>query len=234
MWGGPRGRPKGEAQKSRSNKTGTHKGCPYEMTYDPDVHHRRSIRLRGYDYSQPGAYYITICTEDNKCWLGEVVWGQMKENDAGRMVDGVWTSIPARFPTAQLDEYSVMPNHFHGIIQIVGSPLVGARDRRVGARGRPDEHPKMSAPTNRAPTRGAPTFGDIVGAFKSITTDEYIRGVQEDAWPRFTGRLWQRNFYEHIVRDEDELQKIRDYIRRNPLMWAIESIQPKSCGTRDR
>jgi putative transposase len=88
------------------------------MSYEPDIHHRRSIRLRGYDYTGAGNYYITICTEHNRCLLGEVVLGQINENDAGHMVDRVWNSIPARFPTAQLDEHIVMPNHFHGIIKI--------------------------------------------------------------------------------------------------------------------
>ncbi len=193
----------------------------YDMAYDPDTHHRRSIRLRGHDYSRSGAYYVTICVEDDRCLLGEVVLGQMNENDAGRMVDRVWRSIPARFPAAELDEHIVMPNHFHGIIKIVGAPLVGAPVGRDVTYDRPEARTEK-----RAPTRGAPTFGDMVGAFKSITTDEYIRRVREAAWPRFGGRFWQRNFYEHIVRDEDELEKIRDYIRRNPLMWAIDRYNP--------
>jgi len=197
------------------------------MVYEPDIHHRRSIRLRGYDYSRPGRYYITICTEDARCLMGEVVLGRMVKNDAGRMVGRVWETIPTLLPAAQLDEYMVMPNHCHGIIKIVdvGAPLVGALRGRRNPR-RAEVPATQTAAPNRAPTRGAPTLGDIVGAFKSITTDEYIRGVREANWPRFSRGLWRRNFYEHIVRDEDELEKIRDYIRRNPLMWAIDRYNP--------
>jgi len=191
--------------------------------YDPDIHHRRSIRLREYDYSQPGAYYVTICIQGYKFLLGEIVLGQMNQNDAGAMVERAWKCIPQRFPTAEMDEHIVMPNHFHGILRIVGAPLVGAPNagsprQRAGTRGAPKQ--------TRAPTRGAPTFGEMIGAFKSITTDEYIRGVREEGWPRFSETFWQRNFYEHIVRNEQELEKIRDYIRRNPLMWAIDRCNP--------
>lgn len=91
-----------------------------------------------------------------------------------------------------------MPNHFHGVIHILGTPLVGA-----------------------------PTLGEIMGALKSITTDEYICGVRELDWPRFKGKFWQRNFYEHIVRDDAELERIRDYIRRNPLMWTCDRYNPE-------
>ena len=101
-----------------------------------------------------------------------------------------------------------------------------ARDAGDGPRGSPRQYLKTDTRTKRAPTRGAPTLGDVVGAFKSVTTDEYIRGVQAANWPRFRGRLWQRNFYEHIIRDENELEKIRDCIRRNPLMWAIDRYNP--------
>jgi putative transposase len=132
----------------------------------------------------------------------------MQQNHAGQMVEAAWQSIAAQFPTAELDEHVVMPNHFHGILRIVGAPLVGARN-------------------TWASTRPAPTVGDIIGAFKSTTTDEYIRGVRDKAWPGFKGKLWQRNFYEHIIRDETELNKIRDYIRRNPLMWAGDRYNPE-------
>jgi len=174
------------------------------MTYNPDIHHRRSIRLRGYDYSRPGAYYVTICIQGDKCLLGEIVLGQMNQNDAGRVVERAWKWIPRQFPTAELDEHIVMPNHFHGILRIVGAPLVGAPNggsprQRATTRVAPGETGVRT--TIRAPTRGAPTLGEMIGAFKSITTDEYIRGVREEGWPRFSETFWQRNFYEHIVRN---------------------------------
>ena len=151
----------------------------------------------------------------------------MKQNDAGEMVDSAWNSIPQQFPTAELDEHVVMPNHFHGIIKIAGTPIVGAGNadkRTVGAPlvGARNSRTWRRATTRAAPTTRTPALGEMVGAFKSITTDDYIRGVREQGWPRFSRKLWQRDFYEHIVRDELELERIRDYIRRNPQMWAID------------
>jgi len=168
-------------------------------------------------------YYFTICIQGEKCLLGKIALGRMNQNDAGRMVEQAWRCIPHRFPAAELDEHIVMPNHFHGILRIVGAPLVGAPKvigtiRTAATR---------TAPTGqRAPTPEAPTLGEMVGAFKSISTDEYICGVRSQGWPRFSGKLWQRNFYEHIIRNEVELERIRDYIRRNPLMWEIDRYNP--------
>jgi REP element-mobilizing transposase RayT len=136
----------------------------------------------------------------------------MNLNGAGRMVDAAWSQMPIRFPALQLDEHVTMPNHFHGIIQIIGAPLVGA--------------PASAAPTGRAGTRPALTLGDAVGAFKSLTTDEYIMGVHQLNWPRFQNRFWQRNYYDHVIRDQEELEKIREYVRQNPLMWTCDRYNP--------
>jgi REP-associated tyrosine transposase len=208
--------------------------------YDPKIHHRRSIRLRGYDYSLPGAYYATICIQNHKCLLGEVVQGRMNLNDQGLVVDAVWQSIPCQFATVELDEYIVMPNHFHGIFHIVekpmahvGAPLVGARKQRVGAPlvgALPDHDRVVDASNKKGRAQGPPlrpTVGAIVGAFKSLSTDEYIRGVKKLGWPRFARKLWQKNFYEHIIRDDDELNKIREYVRQNPLMWTCDRYNPE-------
>jgi len=216
---------------SPKKEEGHPQGVPLQMTYNPDIHHRRSIRLREYDYSQPGAYYVSICIQGHKCLLGEIALGQMNQNHAGEMVERAWKWIPRQFPTTELDEHIVMPNHFHGILRIVGAPLVGAQVGRGDPRGRLGETAERVSTTmarrqTRAPTRGAPTLGEMIGAFKSITTDEYIRGVREQGWARFSETFWQRNFYEHIVRNEAELEKIRDYIRRNPLMWAVDRYNP--------
>ncbi len=189
------------------------------MTYDPDIHHRQSLRWDKHNYSSPGFYYVTICIHDHLSLLGNVQSGVMNLKDAGEMVDAVWFRIPTQFPTIQLDEHITMPNHFHGIIQIVrgatvGVPLVGTLNAAM--------------PRGRAPTRGAPTLGDVVGAFKSRTTDEYIVGVDQVDWPRFQKHFWQRNYYDHVIRDQDELEKIRDYIRKNPLMWTLDRYNPEN------
>jgi REP element-mobilizing transposase RayT len=166
------------------------------MPYDPNRHHRRSIRLKGYDYSQAGAYFITLCTQDRACLFGRVMNGEMRLNDAGRMVLAEWNRLPERFPQVVVDAFVVMPNHVHGIL-VITDP----------------------APTVGATTRVAPTVGNIIGAFKSRVTVEYIRGVKTPGWPPFRGRLWQRNYYEHIIRNERALNAIRQYIMENPRRW---------------
>jgi len=195
-----------------------HKACPFKM-YDPKIHHRRSIRWTKHDYSSQGAYYVTICIQDHRCLLGAVLDGIMNLNDAGRMVDAAWLKIPARFPVMELDEHIVMPNHFHGIIRIVGVPLVGAQ-KRAGVQ-------KRAGAPKGAGTRPAPTLGDAVGAFKSIATDDYIVGVKQLGWPSFNKHFWQRNYFEHVIRDQNELEKIREYIRLNPLMWTVDRYNPE-------
>jgi len=344
------------------------------MPYDPNRHHRRSIRLKGYDYSQAGAYFITICTQDRACLFGKVVNGEMRLNDAGRMVLAEWNMLPERFPHVVLDAFVVMPNHVHGIVvitnpatddtattapTIVGTGLVpvpntgtmgavpnagtmgaapdagtmgaapnagamgaapnagtmgaapddgtmgavpdagtmgaapnagtmgAAPDARTmgaapnagtmgaapddGAMGAAPDTGMMGAapndgmmgaapdagattrvaptavtivgtglvpvpddgativgtglvpvPDDGATTRVAPTVGDIVGAFKSRVTVEYIRGVKTSGWPPFRGRLWQRNYYEHIIRNERALNAIRQYIIENPRRWQMD------------
>ena len=185
-----------------------------------DRHHRRSIRLKGYDYSLAGAYFVTISTQDRVCVFGDVMAGVMRLNEAGRMVSTEWGALPARFPGVDLDAFVVMPNHIHGIIVFatrvsVGAPLVGAQD--IASNRTID---------NRATTRVAPTLGDVVGAFKSRVTVEYTRGVKTKGWPAFRRRLWQRNFYEHIIRNEASLNHIRQYILDNPARWAFDRDNP--------
>jgi len=174
------------------------------MKFDPQKHHRRSIRLKGYDYSQMGAYYVTIDVQNRACLFGEIVNYELVLNEAGKMVHLHWALLPERFQNIELDVYQVMPNHFHGIIVInepVGASLVDALYSR-------------------------PTLGDIIGAFKSITANEYIKGVHNKSWPQFYKLLWQRNYYEHVVRDEKDLNRIRDYIQSNPANWDEDEENP--------
>ncbi len=181
------------------------------MSYDPNRHHRQSIRLRGYDYTQAGAYFVTIVAHERACLFGEIIDGVMHLNDAGRMVDAAWTALPQRFPAIELDAWITMPNHLHGII-VVGATLVVAPDA-------------VDVP-DRAGTSPAPTLGDIVGAFKSITTHAYIQGVHHRGWQPFNQRVWHRNYFEHIIRNEHDLNRIREYIVHNPLKWALDSEYP--------
>jgi REP element-mobilizing transposase RayT len=182
------------------------------VVFGPKRHNRRSIRLCGYDYAQAGAYFVTIVTQGRECLFGQVVGGEMRLNDAGRMMWDEWKALGQRFPSVELDEFVVMPNHIHGIVRIVEASVVDAHDgattRGATTRDAPTSDAHDGAITNGATTRDAPTLGDIVGAFKSITTNEYIRGVKTLGWISFPGRLWQRNYYEHIVRDGASLDRI--------------------------
>ena len=191
------------------------------MGFDAEIHHRRSIRLCGYDYAGAGAYFLTVCTQGRECLFGTGTDGAMCRNAAGDMVRTVWDELPTRFPHVVMDVFVVMPNHVHGIVIIddagVGAPLVGARFERVCP-----EHPEA----RRAGTRPAPTLGDIVGAFKSLTTTAYVHGVEQHGWPPFPGRLWQRNYHERIIRHDGELAAVRDYIAANPLNWLLDPDCP--------
>ncbi len=189
--------------------------CPWDARESADQaakHRRRSLRLKEYDYTQAGAYFITICTQGRACLFGEVVDGSMCWNAAGQLAAIMWTDMSVRFPGIDLDAFVVMPNHVHGIIVLPDRAIVGAP--RVGAR-------------ERAATRAAPTVGDVVGAFKSLFTVQYIRGVKENRWQAFDRRVWQRNYYEHIIRDETELARLRRYIDENPLRWEFDRENPR-------
>ncbi len=168
---------------------------------------RRTIRLKDYDYAQPGAYFVTICTQDRACLFGDVMDYTMKLNAAG-LVTTLWNEVPARFANVDLDMFVVMPNHIHGILLY------------------PDDGPVM-ADCTRATTRVAPTIGQVVGAFKSLSTVEYVRNVNANGWPAFHSRLWQRNYYEHVIRDEADLDRIRRYIDENPARWEFDDENPQ-------
>ncbi len=191
------------------------------MTYNPAIHHRRSIRLKGYDYSREGAYFITICTQNREFLFGEIVDGNMVLNDAGQMIETVWAEMPNYYKGIDIDIFQIMPNHFHGIIMIVGATPRGCPDRTGQAQG--------PAPTNAR----ALSLPDAVHRFKTLTTKRYTDGVKQNNWPPFNKKLWQRNYYEHIIRDDESLNRIREYIINNPLKWDMDKNNPVVC-TRGR
>lgn len=243
------------------------------MIYNPDIHHRRSIRLKEFDYSSVGAYFVTVCVQGRECLFGEIRDGKMGLNDAGRMVNQWWLKLPEKFPHAALDEYVIMPNHFHGIIFLNhcindigrrGEPCVRpdfhVRHRhdvlpdfhvQPGLDVLPDTHPEKDGIKNTGdhknvgdnqkagdhPNRGdhkdrpygthIDSLGRVVQAFKSLTTVEYIRGVKERNWPPFHGRLWQRNYYERVIRSDAEISAIREYICFNPSKWSSDQENPQ-------
>ena len=146
------------------------------MTYDPKKHHRRSIRLRGHDYSGGGAYFITICTQDRECLFGRVAKDEMILNEAGRNIQRVWEELPQRFPTVVLDAFQLMPNHLHGLLVIPGAGLEQALALATGA---PviQPGPKAAGTASQGTASRTPTLamGGVVGAFKSIATIEVNR-----------------------------------------------------------
>jgi len=178
--------------------------------FDPDKHHRKSIRIPGYDYSQAGWYFVTVCAFQRQCLFGEIKNGEMKMNDFGRMVEKEWLRTAALRNNVLLDEYIVMPDHFHGIINIFydGRDMLNSgAPGDVGAYG----HTPLHNPSFRSPTRN---LGAIIRGFKSTTT-KHINETRQSPG----SSVWQRNYYEHIIRDEIELNQIRQYIRDNPLKW---------------
>ncbi|MDX9745153.1 MAG: transposase [Syntrophales bacterium] len=197
------------------------------MKYNPEIHHRRSIRLKEYDYSQNGAYFVTVCARNGKCLFGNIANGEMALNDAGRMVEKWFYELENKFAEIQCDEMAVMPNHIHFIVNNIatGTDNVGA-DLRVcpllRVTGTPSGKPGVTGEHIGSPLRSPlrSPLHSVVRWFKTMTTNEYIRGVKNHGWPRFDGKLWQRNYYEHIIRDEQSLENIRDYITHNPAKWA--------------
>jgi len=206
------------------------------MPYDPGIHHRHSIRLKGYDYSQPGTYFITIVTQGRSSLFGEIVDGKMRLNNAGKIVQQEWRRLGQRFPHVELDAFVVMPNHIHGIV-IIHARDVGAthpgqtgyslcKDRLL-TRTLMDEDGSPLPDRIYSATRGdramsngpAPrSLGAIIGQFKARVTKRL--------WtqPGLTGiPVWQRNYYEHIIRDEDEYSRLHRYIGSNPIHWQDDA-----------
>ncbi|WP_299425392.1 transposase [uncultured Meiothermus sp.] len=197
------------------------------MPYDPERHHRRSIRLKGYDYSQAGAYFVTINVHQRRCLLGEVVGGKVRLSPAGEMVLRVWEAAPNHYPGVDVDAFVVMPNHVHGIILLTTSAGAAPRGRPDPPQANqfdPDDDDPPLPPGNSGQALGpAPTTGlrlaDVVGRFKSLTTRRYIAGVRTLGWVPFDRYFWQRNYHERILRNENELNVRRWYIEENPLRW---------------
>ena len=187
---------------------------------------RKSTRLAGFDYSQPGVYFVTVVTENRECRFGRIESDLVILSGAGLMVKSIWENLPLRFSNISMDTFVIMPNHIHGLItanEPVAAPLVGAMTGESDPGEEAADHEGI-----RATTIAAPTLGEIVGAYKSLTTVKYIRAVREKGWEPISRRLWQRNYYEHIVRNEIDLQRARQYILDNPAKWSLDSENPSS------
>lgn len=187
------------------------------MPYNPQKHHRCSIRLKGYDYSQAGAYFITICTHERQFLFGRIVDGEMRLNDSGLFASAEWEQTPEIRKEIELDEWVVMPNHVHGIIVIVETD-----GTHRGVHHRDEKGAQGLAPLHRKPR----SLSSFVAGYKSSVTTRIneLRGT-------IGAIIWQRGFYEHIIRDEQELERIRSYIINNPSQWQIDELNPQLGAT---
>ena len=183
-----------------------------KFKFDPQKHHRISIRLKGYDYLQAGAYFVTLVAYQRDCLFGEIRDAKMVLNDFGTIADECWRAIPGHFEHVELGAYVVMPNHVHGVIVIND---MGDGMGRGAAMLRPYDDNPHPHKINVKPG----SLGAIVRSFKSAVS--YRINKEYNA----TG-IWQRNYYEHIIRNDKDLQRITDYIETNPLRWNDDDENP--------
>ncbi|MCD6286142.1 MAG: transposase [Anaerolineae bacterium] len=177
--------------------------------YDPARHHRRSIRLRGWDYAGSGVYFVTVCTYRRRCLFGNVVDGEIRLNPVGRLVDGIWRHNLTKRADVSLDAVQVMPNHVHAVIVMAGADRV-----EMAATGQDGTIPPGS-------------LGAVVGNLKTVCTRRVNKMRGTPGAP-----LWQRNYWERIVRDEEELARIRTYIVSNPGLWTEDRLHVSDRGER--
>ncbi|WP_414553131.1 transposase [Anabaena sp. CCY 0017] len=166
------------------------------MSYNPQIHNRRSMRLKNYDYTQNGAYFITICTKNRQCIFGDIKKGEMKLNSLGTIAYNYWQEIPQHFSHIQLDVFVIMPNHIHGILWIDNTITRCNEQRQYG-------------------NMVAGSIPCVIRSYKSAVTKK----INQICNQKGASSVWQRNFYEHISRNEESLESIRNYIINNPLEW---------------
>jgi len=194
--------------------------------YNPAIHHRRSIRLKGYDYSQNGLYFKTICTYNRECLFGEIIDKKMILNDAGKIANECWLKIPQHFPDAVLHQHVIMPNHVHGIIELAGA-VAGdgiAGDQTVWGQntvGVQNFEPLQSPPQNQFQHIIPRSIGSIVRGYK-IGVTKFFRN-NTDIY-----HVWQRNYHEHIIRSEQSYWRISEYIINNPDAWEDDKFYRKT------
>jgi REP element-mobilizing transposase RayT len=193
------------------------------MQKKSDIRGRRSIRLKGWDYATPNYYFITLCVQNRANLFGNIMEGRMILKESGSMVKEIWLDMQTKYSGIAVDEFVVMPNHMHGILGL----HVGA-----GPRACPFVSTVELGQEDLGRTRGSAPSGkylslsDVIRQFKTLTTKKYSENMIRANWPEFYKRLWQRNFYEHIIRSEMELEQIRQYIISNPTNWPNDEENP--------
>ncbi len=178
------------------------------MPYNPQIHHRRSIRLPQYDYTRAGAYFVTLCCHQKKCLFGEIERGIMELNAIGEVVQQVWLNLPNHFPQVELDDFVIMPNHLHGIVCLLGN------DDLINS------EPSITPTTQMLNGTIKGSLGAILQNFKSVST----RRVNKVT--RNSGTIWQRNYYERVIRGDRAYENIKRYIQQNPLKWEQDPENP--------
>jgi putative transposase len=185
------------------------------MKYDPDKHHRKSIRLKDYDYSQSVAYFVTMCAYKKQCLFGDIINGKVELSEIGVIVEQYWKEISVHFQNVSLDYFVIMPNHIHGIINIVG-----AKHSHLASTNKTSVFPANALPLRLHGT-DPDSLGAIIQNFKSITTRKINKMLKHQGMS-----IWQKNYYEHIIRNDDNLNEICEYIINNPLKWDLDKENP--------
>lgn len=200
------------------------------MNKAKELPQRKSTHLRDYDYSNPGYYFVTICTHNKRCLFGDIVKDVMRMNETRSLVvDDCWRAIPSYFANVALDQFVVMPNHLHGIAQIVsaGSGFQEGAMNRAPTMQMESGVPKVrgdALPVGAqfiAPSGMSATLGKIVRAFKARCSVALRKDLV------VTLPIWQRNYYDYVIRSEASLQAIREYIVNNPRQWALDRENPQ-------
>lgn len=186
------------------------------MDSDSDLHRRHSIRLNEYDYTQPGAYFLTLCTQERECLFGGVANGELQLNGYGEIVGDEWLKSAQIRAEISLDEFVVMPNHLHGIVMISAQ---SSAETNASTNGRVTGPSLAGLRMMRGPIPRS--LASLIAGFKSSVTRKIneVRGT-----PRAV--VWQRNYYEHIIRNDETLNRAREYIANNPLKWELDRLRP--------
>jgi putative transposase len=180
------------------------------MRYDPDIHHRQSIRLQGWDYSTVGIYFLTVCTQNRECLFGEIVGGKMVLSEFGQLVAEEWERSQQLREEIEFDAWVIMPNHFHALVQITNSASQLTEQKQTAMANQSGDRPVMRPKS----------ISSLMAGFKSITTAR-INTIRQSPGVK----VWQRNYYDSIIRDEGGLERVRAYIKNNPQQWEIDRLR---------
>jgi putative transposase len=205
------------------------------MTFNPLIHHRKSIRLKDYDYSKEGLYFITFCCQNRRHLFGEIISGKMMLNDAGKIAEKCWLEIPDHFKNVILHDFVIMPNHVHGIIEFKNNDL---KNDTVGANQNSPKHVSCNDTETLQETYNVSCNGANIDSPRrmpkspSKTIGSVIRGykIGVTKWMRQNTNVtdvWQRNYYEHIIRNDIAYCRISDYIKNNPKKWDHDNFFKK-------